>query len=100
METKFSIPNGMKPEVVADIFAAYLLADRAFHYNELKSGRPPFAKNGTPQRWQLDTSNDFFLSISEDGKSGELSCRYDNETQKKVVGALIELFTLRYNPKR
>src|SRR3990167_1970270 len=91
------IPDGMTQAEVADTFNAYLrgheaLRDRVGRPTERPFG--PYPDSGEVGRWQLDTSNDFWLRFNEDGTKGTISCRYD--FQPKIVQAMVELFESRY----
>lgn len=93
-ETSLRVPQGMKPEEVAQTFSAYLLGllvyragflDDPCHYG-------PFPKYGQTNSWQLDTSNDYWLRV--EGDVFRVGCRY--ERQKKMVDLMVELFRERY----
>ena len=104
MEFTFAIPEGMQPQIVAEIMTAYLLGDRAFEntLGALTAGalqshgqrpgerrRGPYLRDG---KWQLDDTNDFWLRI--EGHQGRLTCRYPS--QHATIEAMATLFNCRY----
>ena len=94
MRVNVTLPNGMTPHMAADTFSAYLRGDRANRDNH-----GPFW-NEAGQKWQLDTSNDFWLHMEREplsltGSDLYLTCRYPSQTA--VLEAMKVLFVLRYD---
>ncbi len=96
----FDVPHGMKPDVMAKTFAAYLQGSLAFENRtddrgELRSG--PYKQDKTSEdSWQLDTSNDFWLHIN--GDKARIHHRYPR--QKAVAEAAVALFVARFFDER
>src|SRR6185437_14150017 len=87
MRVDVSPPKNMDITNVAAVFSAYLLGDRAASW----ANRAPFWIEAG-HKWQLDTSNDFWLHVRDDEVS--LTCRYPGYTP--ILEAMKVLFMLRY----
>ena len=104
MDITFAIPEGLEPQIVAEIMTAYLLGDRAFNNTLgaltigalMSDGQRPGERRRGPYRrddkWQLDDTNDYWLRIED--AHGRLTCRYPG--QFATIEAMAVLFTRRY----
>jgi hypothetical protein len=99
MNLTFTVSDGYSRELVAEIFAAYLLGNQAFGNTRPADSEPrrfgPFRNptSHTDERWQLDPGNDFFLHF--DGDTGTLSNR-GSVRQKEICIAMLALFQVQY----
>jgi len=98
----FEMPRGMSRTQIAEAFNAYLLGCLVYENEDFGGGRPngPYQKyEGADISWQLDPSNDFFLSFDDQFPDrARVSCRYDS--QRETLGLLLELFKNRYPTRR
>lgn len=93
MQVTFALPKNMEPERAANTLAAYLLGWRALTNPRDATGQHKFGPYAQePGHWQLDPSNDYFLTI--EGAKIRLSCRYT--TQAVVIDAMKAMFTYRF----
>lgn len=98
-DLEFDVPQGMKPEDVANVFTAYLLGPLAFENSRFGDGQPygPYRKHQKSDAdWQLDQTNDYWLHVR--GDKARINCRYPS--QEPVAAAMIVLFKLRYVRRR
>lgn len=91
-EVTFDVPRGMEPEIVAETLSAYLLGSLALHNEPNRDGSRTHGPNFDHDKWQLDSSNDYWLTI--DGSTASFRCRYP--AQEAVLKAAAALFELRY----
>ncbi len=95
MNNTFTVPEGYRRELVAEIFAAYLLGHRAFENSRPTPDQPrrmgPYRKETSidDSRWQLDEGNDYFLEFK--GDQATLSHRYDNHAKCAAMLAMFQL---------
>ncbi len=88
---------GMTNETVAKIFAAYLLGSRAFDPLSQVLSNGPFQKEGSEDRWILDSTNDYWLHF-ENGRA-RLVARYSTSGDE-VCRTMLQLYQLRHQPRR
>jgi hypothetical protein len=100
MLSRGSNAGSMKPQVVADTLAAYLLGAHVFrpHANN-DDVRPhgPYRKAGNEFSWQLEHGNNYFLQYMHSTAEAVLYARYDTEHEHKLLRAIAELFSIRYD---
>ncbi len=90
-----TVPENMSSKTVAEIFSAYRLGDVAFQ-NKDGSMEPLIVDHGADHdRWQLDRSDDFWVTVDKKEGKAELSCRYLHEEQ--IIEAIVVLFDVVYN---
>ncbi len=90
----FKVGRGPKSEDVAREFAAFLLGSRA--HGNMPGGLGPY-RNGGSDYWQLDHTNDYWMSVDEnsDGTTTvSIRCRYDS--QAEVIRACAALYRAKY----
>lgn len=85
---EFKLPQRMGAEGAAKIFAAYLQGPVAVENCGIR------LYETSTNRWQIDGSNDFWLSVH--GTTARLSCR--NPEDRPVLDAMLTLFRRRYMP--
>lgn len=84
----------MSAQTVAEIFWAYLVGDVALKIED-RSSMGPFNSEHDSDRWQLDPSNDFFLTVDQKKGTAEIRCRY--LPQERIIEAMVGLFNAVYN---
>lgn len=90
-----TIPERMTSHDVAKTFSAYLLGACAFEMSPV-SNTPPHKMDGMREGWQLDGSNDFWLTV--DNNVARIGCRYDVEIP--ALEAMVALFKWRFERPR
>ena len=91
------VPKNMSSKTVAEIFSAYRMGDVAFLNADRSHG--PFNSDQDQDQhrdcWQLDQSNDLWVTVDKKQGTAEIRCRYPHEEQ--IIEAMAVLFNASYN---
>lgn len=94
----FTLPSHMTAQTAANAFAAYLMGPLAFENEKRPDGSRPHGPELTePNRWRLDSGNNFFLRV--DGDKARLSCR-GYPTHLVKLELIFKLFEIQFSPEK
>lgn len=93
---EFSIPQHMSFESIAKLFSVHLASPTslfriisAWEKAGSRGQAPPYQVSSSPQHWQLDDSNDYWLTEVPGGRRIQLACRHPSD--RDICEAMITL---------